>query len=141
MCFVVLAACDVMPRDTSGTRQRVESSQVIRVGLLQGPLAASAQTQVSNFLGRIGRLTGARSAIVTGPADPLLSRLEDGELDLVIGEIASDSPWIENVAVIEPLAERRLAGRTIGLSPIARNGENRWIVLLEGAVRDQRSGG
>ena len=70
----------------------------------------------------------------------LVPRLEAGELDLVIGEIAEDSPWRTEVSVIEPLSEHSLGERTIGLSPIARNGENRWVMLLEREVRDLRFG-
>jgi hypothetical protein len=42
--------------------------------------------------------------------------------------------------VIESLAERPLGERRVGLSPIARNGENRWIMLLEREARDLRAG-
>ena len=137
--FLLLAACGPYPRDIEGTRDRVASSRVIRVGI--PPLAAADRSLAAAYLDRLARATGARPRLETGAAEPLLARLEAGELDLVLGEIARDSPWVDEVAVIEPLAERSLGERRIGFGPIARNGENRWIMLLEREVRDQRSGG
>ena len=138
---LLLSGCDSYPRDINGTRDRVEAGRVIRVGLFQESLAGPNRGLAAAYLARLSRATGARPQIQTGAAEPLLARLEAGELDLAIGEIAGDSPWIDGVAVIEPLAEHRLGDRTIGLSPIARNGENRWVMLLEREARDMRSGG
>jgi hypothetical protein len=139
--IVLLAACGVSPRDIEDTRSRVETSRIVRVGIFQSALAGPDRLRALVFLDRLRRATGASPQAVTGAAEPLLARLEAGELDLVIGEIATDSPWVTAVAVIEPLTEHQVGGRTIGLSPIARNGENRWIMLLEREVRDSRSGG
>ena len=139
--LALVAACGSLPRDIEGTRDRVESSRVIRVGLFQGSLSGPDRARAAAWLDRLSRATGARPQFVTGAAEPLLSRLQAGELDLVIGEVALDSPWLDEVAVIEPLARHEVGGRTIGLSPIARNGENRWIMLLEREVRDMGAGG
>lgn len=88
------------------------------------------------FIGRIERATGARAELDRGSLETQLSRLEEGELDLVIGEFAADSPWAQPVAIIEPLATRREGQRVIELAAAARNGENRWIALVEREVRD-----
>jgi hypothetical protein len=139
--LALVAACGSLPRDVEGTSERVEASRVVRVGLFHGLLAGPDRARAAAWLDRLGRATGARPQFVTGAAEPLLARLQAGELDLVIGEVALDSPWVDEVAVIEPLATHEVGGRTIGLSPIARNGENRWIVLLEREVRDMGAGG
>ena len=76
----------------------------------------------------------------SAPTERLLSRLEEGELDLVVAEVATDSPWRRDVAVLEPLSRRRAGGRVLALSPVARNGENRWIGLLEVEARDMAAG-
>ena len=138
---VLLASCGAYPRDIDGTRERVEAGHVMRVGIFQGSLAGPDRALAAAFLARLSRATGAEPRLVTDAAEPLLARLEAGELDLVIGEIAEDSPWLTDVAVIEPLSEHSLGERTVGLSPIARNGENRWVMLLEREVRDMRAGG
>lgn len=139
--LALLAGCGALPRDIGGTRDRVQESRVVHVGIFQGTLAGPDRGRALTYLDRLRRVTGASPQVITGDAEPLLARLEAGELDLVIGEVATDSPWITGVAVIEPLAERQVGGRTIGLSPIARNGENSWIMLLEREVRDLRGGG
>jgi hypothetical protein len=139
--LALVAACGLMPRDVEGTLDRVEGSRVIRVGLFQGSLAGPNRARAAAWLYRLSRATGARPQFATGAAEPLLSRLQAGELDLVIGEVALDSPWVDEVAVIEPLVTHEAGGRTIGLSPIARSGENRWIMLLEREVREQGAGG
>jgi hypothetical protein len=136
-CLALLGACDAVPRDIDGTLDRVGSASIIRVGLIENGSGADRRLAAA-YLARLQRATGAEPRIATGAAEPLLARLEAGELDLVLGEVALDSPWITDVAIIEPLAEHRMADRVIGLSPIARNGENRWIMLLERTVRDMR---
>ena len=140
LCLTLVGGCGLVPRDIAGTRERVENSHVIRVGLQQGSLSGDGRARAVSYLDRLGHATGAQPQITTGAAEPLLVQLQEGELDLVLGEVAADSPWVSEVAVVEPLIERQLADRVIGLSPIARNGENRWIMLLETTVRDMRSG-
>ena len=90
---------------------------------------------------RLAKATGAKPAISTGPAEDQLTRLEEGELDVVIGRFAEDSPWLSSVAILEPLSTRKVGGRTLGLAPVVRNGENRWVGLVEREVRDSAGGG
>jgi len=137
----LLPACGAYPRDIDGTSERVRAAGIVRVGLIAGPATARDRALIGAYLGRVGRAAGAAPRIVTGGAEPLLAGLEADRLDLVLGEIAADSPWVSDVAVIEPLAERVIERRRIGLSPIARNGENRWIMLLEREARDMKAGG
>ncbi|HEY5712143.1 MAG TPA: hypothetical protein VIT38_09620 [Allosphingosinicella sp.] len=140
-CLVaVLASCGSYPRDAGGTRERIVSSRLIRVGVVDGPTTPARQALIAAYLERLRGATGALPRIVTGAAEPLLIQLEADQLDLVVGEVARDSPWISEVTVIEPLAERRLQGRWVGLSPMARNGENAWIMLLEREAREMRAG-
>jgi hypothetical protein len=137
----LLPACGAVPRDIDGTSERVRAAGIIRVGLIAGPATARDRALTGAYLGRLRRATGAAPRITSGAAEPLLAGLEAGGLDLVLGEIATDSPWASDVAVIEPLAERGIERRRIGLSPIARNGENQWIMLLEREARDMKAGG
>ena len=93
------------------------------------------------FVVRLERATGAEATIERGPLERQLVRLEEGRLDLVIGELAEDTPWGMPVAVIEPLGRRHEGTRRLHLSPVAANGENRWIALLEREVRDSAGQG
>ena len=131
--LISLAACGPYPRDIEGTLDRVERTHVIRVGLVEGTTGIDRTT---SFLNDLGRATGARVQPTTGSAEPLIAALDADQLDLVIGEVATDSPWVKDVAVIEPLVTRRVGKSDLGLSPIARNGENRWIMLLERQARE-----
>ncbi len=128
-----LAACRPYPRDTAGTLDRIERSHAIRVGLIAGTPGID---RAKPFLTGLERATGAKAHPVGGSAEPLIAALNADQLDLVIGEFAADSPWIADVAVIEPLKMRRVGKSDLGLSAIARNGENRWIMLLEKHARD-----
>lgn len=128
--------CDHYPRDIEGTLDHVRDQREFRVGLVASGNGSSHALLVGEYLGRVGRVTGAQPRITIGAAEPLLVKLEDGDLDLVVGQFATDSPWLTDVAVIEPLAQGQLRGRQVSLNPVARNGENRWIMLLEQQVRD-----
>lgn len=57
----------------------------------------------------------------------------------MIGDFADDSPWADHVALIEPLSSRKTGERSVGLTPVARNGENQWIGLLEQQARDLKA--
>lgn len=134
LACAALAGCGPYPRDISGTLDAIEREHRLRVGLAE--LAPGDAGVARRFTDRIAAVTGARAELITGPTEALIAGLEDGDLDLVIGEFRDDSPWLAKVTVIEPLRHHALAGRVYGLSPAAANGENRWIALLEREVRE-----
>jgi hypothetical protein len=136
---LVLAACGPYPRDVGGTLDDIEQSGRIRVGLVD--LRPEDRPLANAFIGRVERATGARAQIDSGHLEGQLARLEEGQLDLVLGELAEDTPWLASVAIVEPLRKRREGKRVLGLSPVAANGENRWVALLEREVRDSAEGG
>jgi len=133
-----LAACADYPRDAEGTLDAVHERRTIRLGL--GPTAAADRAVLERFIGTLGQSTGARMQTVAGPQEELLAKLEHGEIDLVAGHFVEDSPWLADVALIEPLTTRPSGDRKIGLALVARNGENAWIGLIERTVRDVRGG-
>jgi hypothetical protein len=135
LMLCALAACGPYPRDVDATLSDIEGTQVIRVGFAD--LRASDLASAQGFVARVEDATGARARVDTAPAETQLARLEDGQLDLVIGEFADDTPWGTEFAILEPLGWRQVGARRLGLSPVAANGENRWIALLEKAVRDR----
>ena len=131
---LALAACGPYPDDIAGTLDHVEQSGEVRIGLTE--LRPRDEQAARRFVARIERATGAKARIDRGPAESQLARLEEGDLDLVISEFAADSPWGASVAIVEPLATRRAGKRVLELAPAARNGENRWVALIEREVRD-----
>jgi hypothetical protein len=133
------AACDSIPADPDGTLDKVRSERIFRAGLISSGKDRAAPSQEKRFLERVAAATGARPELEEGAAEPLLLGLEEGELDLVIGPLAPDSPWVTRVAIIRPIGETLEPPRLV-VVPIARNGENRWIMLLEREARAVRTG-
>jgi hypothetical protein len=138
LCFLAAAAltggCGALPRDPDGTLDRVRTERVFKVGLISSGNHRQAQEREQAFVQRIAAATGARPIVTEGAAESLLTRLEAGDLDLVIGMVSAKSPWMAQVAILRPLDE--FPGEPpLRLAPIARNGENAWIMLLEREAR------
>lgn len=131
---LVLAACDRLPMDPDGTLDRIRSERRFRVGLIAVGDKAVAPERQRLFLARVARATGAEPMFKQGASEPLLIELEEGKLDLVIGPLSPESPWISRVALLPPVGET-VAPQRLALTPIARHGENRWIMLLEAEAR------
>ena len=129
----VLAGCEGIPKDQAGTLDRVRAERVVRVGLAAGPDGAPAQPGA--FVDRLAARTGARPRTETGSLERLLTRLEESELDLVIGEVETKSPWSKQVTLIDPPLATTQAEPELQLAAIARNGENGWIALLHEEAR------
>lgn len=132
---VVCAGCDVIPSDPDGTLERVRGEGLFRVGLIASP--APPPDRAADLLRRLSRATGAKAAVEHGAAESLLTRLEEGTLDLVVGEFAEKSPWAAQVTLSEPIGP---GGPTI-LAAAARNGENAWIALVHREARAAASPG
>jgi hypothetical protein len=132
---LALAACGPFPRDVAGTSEQVRRNGIVRVAFAK--LDDAEESVAADFAARAAVAAGARVQMEpSAPVERLFARLEEGEVDLVVAEVATDSPWLPEVAVLEPLASRREGRRELTLSPVARNGENRWIGLLEATARD-----
>ena len=87
----------------------------------------------------MARATGATPQLKQGASEPLLIELEEGRLDLVVGPLSPESPWVSRVTLLQPIGET-LEPQRLALTPIARNGENRWIMLLEAEARTFATG-
>ena len=133
---LLVAGCGDYPHDIAGTLDQIEERGTVRVGLLT--MRSVDEPLARDFLRRVEQSTGARVVIERGPAELELARLDQGAIDLVLGDFASDSPWLPEVALVEPIVNRPAGDRSLGLSPVAANGENRWVGLLEKTVRDMR---
>ncbi len=134
-CAVLaLAGCDRLPEDPDGTLDRVKAERSFRVGLIATGDSAFGAEEQRAYLSRVARATGATPRVREGASEPLLIALEEGKLDLVIGPLSPESPWLSRVALLEPIGETRTP-QHLALTPIARNGENRWIMLLEAEAR------
>ena len=122
----------------------LKGHQGLRSAFLAGGVGPS-NARAAAGIGVHGLDVGSSIEARPGIKDPakveaLFAALEKGDLDLVVTEVADDSPWLTEVAVIDPLSRRRVGERLLGLSPVARNGENRWVALLERQQRDMQAG-
>jgi DNA-binding transcriptional LysR family regulator len=129
LALAALAGCNSLPRDPDGTLNRIRQQRKLAIGLVDG---APSPPVVARLLDKISRDTHAAIAIRSGAAEPLLADVREGKLDLVIGPFEKDSPWATDVAFGPPLAH---GAGDIEIKTAARNGENRWIILVERAAR------
>lgn len=137
LAAILLAGCDAIPADPHGTLERVRGERRFRVGMIASGPAGLAPERSRALLNRLSQATGALPSVEHGAAETMLTRLEEGGLDLVVGEFAEQSPWAAQVALTEPIASE---GNTI-LAAAARNGENAWISLVHREARAAASVG
>lgn len=128
-----LAACSDIPKDAEGSLKRIREEKSFRVGLISGS---------DDREGRGRRLiaaaeAGATPQVTTDAAEHLLTRLEEGEIDLVVGAMAKKSPWATKVHASKPLSPAAEKD-SVSLVALARNGENAWISLLYRQVEQVR---
>jgi hypothetical protein len=131
---IAAAGCDRLPRDPDGTTERVTAERRFRVGAIAGAAGPSLARQQA-LLHRVGAALGARAEIETGSGEALLLRLEEGALDLVVGEFDSKSPWVGRVHLLPPLLRVGNGGGETHVGAATRHGENRWIMLLDREAR------
>lgn len=133
LAFLPLAACDDYPRDTEGTVRRYAAG-ALRAGVVADPEATAEERRiVRRLLAEVGR-----DRVVEGAGEPLLLRLERGELDLVVGRFDKGTPWSARVHFSEPVRTRG----EVELKMATRNGEHAWAMMVEraaaGAAEDVR---
>jgi hypothetical protein len=133
LALAALTACADIPKDPDGTLERVRAERRFRVGLIEG--SRTQPDRQALFLSRVARASSAQPEMERGAAEPLLARLAEGELDLVVGELAPTSPWKKHVTLLPPLHERVNQDDHVHLVAAAPNGENAWIALLTREAR------
>jgi polar amino acid transport system substrate-binding protein len=134
----LLAGCGVtIPTDPEGTLERVTGG-TLRVGVSPNPPwteAAQDGEPTGAEVGLVKEFAATLQAEVSwtvGGEEALIKRLEEGDLDLVIGGLTADTPWEEHIAVTKPYAEGTGPdGKRIRLVMAAPPGENAYLVRLE----------
>lgn len=132
---VVLTACSDIPKDTEGSLQQIRTAGTLRVGLIAG--SRDQEGRGRRLIDAVSAEAGARPVLTAGPAEHLLTELEEGKLDLVVGTMARKSPWTAEVHASKPLSPAA-EDEPVRLVAIARNGENAWISLLHHKVEQVR---
>ena len=128
VALLMLSGCADLPWDPEGTMERIQESKVLRVGIISSGNGAPDVPQ-RLFLSSVASETGSRPQLVRGPAELLLPKLEEGELDIVVGHFAADTPWSKRVTFMPTPGQRGGDGEPTSAAVI-RNGENGWITLV-----------
>lgn len=132
--FLLAGGCDALPRDPGGTLKRIEATRRLVVGVAAG-LPMSRTDRPARLIEALERRTGAHAEVRRGAAEPLFVALRNGRIDLVIAPVAADSPWATEISFGPPLATTGDGEERLDLVAAMRNGENRWIMLVERSSR------
>lgn len=135
---IVLAGCGLqVPRDPEGTLERVTGG-TLRVAVADNPPFTDVHDSssptgseidlVKNFADSIG----AKVEYTTGGEESLVTAMEKGEVDLLVGGLTDKSPWFEKVALTGPYTTVDHADGTESAIVMAVPlGENAFLVSLE----------
>jgi hypothetical protein len=125
-----LAGCGYFPQDPEGTFDKVQETRVIRVGIERQP-----PSEATRLLRQIEAATGAKARISEGGVEPLLAKLDKGEIDLVIARFGKETPWAAEAALSPPINIDGSGETATEWRAAMRGGENRWIMLVETRAR------
>jgi ABC-type amino acid transport substrate-binding protein len=126
---LALTGCG-LPRDTESTLADVRGG-TLTVGITDNPPWTSVPDQgaEAELVRRLATRLGSTVEWRQGPESQLMPALKDRELDLVIGGLTADLPWIEDAALTRPyLTDSDGKEHVWATSP----GENAWLVEVEG---------
>lgn len=129
---LLVGGCADFPKDSSGTLVRAQGG-AFTVGWTE---AATGDPRLRRLVARLSERLRARPAAVSGPAEPLLLRLEQGEVDLVVGVFDEKSPWRDRVTFSRPLATEAMGDGELQAVAATRNGEHAWSMEVDRAVND-----
>jgi polar amino acid transport system substrate-binding protein len=132
----LVSGCGTVPTDPEGTFERV-SGGTLRVGVsISSPW--TEQIADDDFAGTevelVERFAAELDAEIQWTAageEALIRRLEHDELDLVIGGLTDQTPWIDKAAITRPYAETSDEHGTRKHVMAVQMGENRFLVELE----------
>lgn len=139
---LAVAGCDI-PKDPEGTLERVRGN-VMRVGLIeQEPWAQHEGGQASGveveLVNRLAQQLGSRVEWQPGGETELFERLENHELDLVIGGVTASTPWAARLGLTLPHTERTVREQKHQHVLAAPPGENAWLLELDRFIHANKS--
>ena len=136
LALVLTGACADYPKDTTGTSDRVRGG-LLRVGFVEG---SASDPRLRRFVTQVADRTDGRLLATAGAAEPLLLRLEKGELDLVVGAFDAKSPWTRRVTFSRPIFAREVPGGRVEGKAAVRNGEHAWAMIIDRSVGSLEQG-
>ena len=145
VCLVLAApGCGVsIPADPDDTLERVREG-TLRVGVSPQPpwtgvdAAGEPVGREVDLVADFAAGLDAEVRWVVGGEEHLVTAMEHGQLDLVVGGLTKDSPWSEKAALTRPYAQGVDArGEPIELVMATRMGENGFLRSLEAFLFEQ----
>ncbi|MFD2740088.1 enoyl-CoA hydratase [Sulfitobacter aestuarii] len=130
--LLLVAACR-LPLDPESTSEEVTGG-VLKVGLLMRPLDAPDR----QALERIAARFDATPELIEDDPHRLFARLERGDLHLILGRLPGSTPFADKVALSDPFGELRLGGEQEDRVLALRQGENRFLVGVNRALKEGR---
>lgn len=131
------SGCSDIPHDPAGTLDRVRQSGVLRVGIVSDP-GPQLEEAERILLAQLARETGSQPQITPGSPETLLPKIENGDLDIVIGRFAPDSPWSARVTFLPAPEQMNAEKGEVAPAAAVRNGENAWVSLVYKHVPERR---
>lgn len=132
-----------IPTDPSGTLEDV-SGGTLRVGVTESgewvqltPGQEPAGIE-PDLVRKFASTRDAQPQWTPGSEHELAEDLKNGELDLVIGGLASDTPWSKHAGMTRPYAESTdERGKTIKHVMLVPQGENAFLLALDEFLLDR----
>ncbi len=141
---LILAGCTTIPRDPDGTLDRIRETSVLRAGAspggrwvrIDGDRVTGVEPDlVSGFATSLGASVSWR----TGGEEELVTAMEEGELDVLVGGLTAQSPWSEKVSITRPYAESTARGEKVDHVMAVPLGENALLDRLERYLDEEAS--
>lgn len=136
-----LVGCGIaVPADPEGTLQTVSGGE-LRVGVSpdEGLVDSSTDVPTGPLIDLVESFADSIDADVDWTIDSeetLVGMLEDGDLDLVVGGITDQTPWVEKAGITRGYTAIEGAdGRTIVM--LVPLGENAFLSELEGFLDEE----
>lgn len=136
--IAVLALSCGIPRDPDGTLDRV-SDGTMRVGIVHAEPWAIVDDRAPagiepSLVERFAASIRAEITWIEGSEQELLTALEEGEIDLVIGGLVASNPWSGRVTFTRPYVTHADGEHVFAI----RHGENAWLSAIERSLDHQR---
>ena len=132
LLLLLASACSDFPRDSAGTSDRLQGGE-----LWVGVTESAHADELRDLASALAKTHRATLRLEAGAVETLLTRVEAGELDLVVGDFDKHSPWAKRVTFSKPAAG---ADAPIQAVAATRNGEHRWAMTVDKAIA-ARGGG
>ncbi len=128
----MMTACDDFPKDIAGTMDGVLTSGTMRTGVV----ADGAGVEERALANRIASSLGVSPEFISGTTEELVRRLNEGEIDIIVGEFAKATPWAERAAMTGPVRAIDPPKDHPVLRALVRTGENRWLIFVSRTLKE-----